>query len=105
MNDLITFAYGIHAKQIVGGPKWFLTEKFDIEAVPDTEGKPNRDQLKTMVQGLLANRFKLVGHHEQRELEVYVLAIANGTPSLTKSKFPPNVYSGYDFPRVGVEQR
>src|ERR1035437_8982544 len=73
MNDLITFAFGVHAKQIVGGPAWFLTDKFDIEGVPDAEGKPTREQLKSMVQGLLADRFKLAVHHDKRELAVYAL--------------------------------
>jgi uncharacterized protein (TIGR03435 family) len=101
MNDLIAFAYGVHAKQIVSGPPWFLTDKFDIEAVPDVEGKPNRDQLKSMVQGLLADRFQLVAHHEQRELAVYALTVARNGPRLTKSTAPPDVYSGYGFPRLG----
>ena len=102
MNDLITFAFRVHAKQIVGGPAWFLTDKFDIEGVPDAEGKPDTDQLKTMVQGLLADRFKLVVHHDKRELAVYALTVAKNGPKLTKSTAPPDVYSGYGFPRLGA---
>ena len=102
MNDLITFAYGVHAKQIVDGPAWFRTDKFDIEGVPDAEGKPNREQLKSMVQGLLADRFKLAVHHDKRELAVYALTVAKNGPRLTKSTAPPDVYSGYDFPRLGA---
>src|ERR1039458_7645689 len=102
MIDLISFAYGVHAKQIVDGPAWFLTDKFDIEGVPDAEGKPNRDQLKLMVQGLLADRFKLVVHHDKRELAVYALTVAKNGPKLTKSTAPPDVYSGYGFPRLGA---
>jgi uncharacterized protein (TIGR03435 family) len=102
MNDLITFAYGVHAKQIVDGLAWFRTDKFDIEGVPDAEGKPNRDQLKSMVQGLLADRFKLVVHHDKRELAVYALTVAKNGPKLTKSTAPADVYSGYGFPRLGA---
>ncbi len=102
MSDLITFAYGVHAKQIVDGPVWFLTDKFDIEGVPDAEGKPNREQLKSMLQGLLADRFKLAVHHDQRELAVYALTVAKNGPRLTKSTAAPDVYSGYGFPRQGA---
>jgi uncharacterized protein (TIGR03435 family) len=102
MNDLIPFAYGVHAKQIVDGPAWFLTDKFDIEGVPDAEGKPNREQLKSMLQGLLADRFKLAVHHDKRELAVYALTVAKNGPRLTKSKAAADVYSGYGFPREGA---
>ncbi len=30
LNDLITFAYGLHAKQIEGGPDWLGKDKYDI---------------------------------------------------------------------------
>ena len=100
MIDLISFAYRVHAKQIVDAPAWFLTDKFDIEGVPDAEGKPNRDQLKSMVQGLLADRFKLVVHHDKRELAVYALTVAKNGPRLTKNEATANAPSGYDFPRL-----
>jgi type II secretory ATPase GspE/PulE/Tfp pilus assembly ATPase PilB-like protein len=38
LSDMITFAYGIHAKQITGGPSWVETEKYDLSAQPDGEG-------------------------------------------------------------------
>src|ERR1039457_2337266 len=102
VDDLISFAYGVHAKQIVDGPAWFLADKFDVEGVPDAEGKPNRQQLMLMVQKLLADRFKLVVHHDERELAVYALTVGKNGPKLTKSSAPPNVHSVYDFPRLGA---
>jgi len=43
---------------------------------PDT----TQDQYRLMLQGLLADRFKLTLHREQRELQVYELEVAkNGT--------------------------
>jgi hypothetical protein len=50
VDDLISFAYGIHTRQIVAGPAWFHTDKYDIEGVSDIEGKPTRQQLASMVQ-------------------------------------------------------
>ena len=68
LNDLITFAYGLHAKQIINAPDWFGTDKFDIDGVPDIEGRPNSKQMKLLIQSALTDRFKLTFHHEQKEL-------------------------------------
>ena len=38
LNDLIAFAYGLHAKQLVDAPAWSGTDLFDIEAKPDATG-------------------------------------------------------------------
>lgn len=46
LNDIITFAYGLHPKQIIGAPDWFGTDKFDIDGVPDIEGQPSSKQFK-----------------------------------------------------------
>jgi uncharacterized protein (TIGR03435 family) len=86
LDDLIEYAYDVHLKQIVGGPDWMDKDKFDVGAVPDQQGSPSHEQLKIMVQKLLADRFQLKFHHEKRELSVYVLSVAEGGPkNLTKS--------------------
>ena len=102
VDDLISFAYGVHVKQIIGGPAWSLTDKFDVEGVPNAEGKPNRKQLESMVQGLLADRFKLLMHHDKRELAVYALTVGKNGPRLTKSAADSNAPSGYGFGPLGT---
>ncbi len=79
LNDLIAFAYGLHAKQIVDAPPWSDSDLFDIVGVPDTPGRPNLKQMGIMVQKLLTDRFKLQFHHEQRELSVYAIGVAGWT--------------------------
>src|ERR1017187_1253904 len=98
--DLISFAYELHAKQIVGGPPWCRTEKFDVEGVPNFEGRPLRVQLQTMLRKLLADRFQLKVHTEKRKLEVYILVVASGGVKFRKSDAPPDARSGYDFPDI-----
>jgi uncharacterized protein (TIGR03435 family) len=56
LNDLITMAYGIHAKQITGGPSWLDSEKYDLTIKPDAPGQPNVAQMKIIIQKLLARR-------------------------------------------------
>ena len=90
LNDIITFAYGLHAKQIVGAPAWFATDKFDIDGVPDVEGQPSSKQFKMLFQSVLTDRFKLTFHHEQKELAVYALEIGKGGPKLTETIHKPS---------------
>ena len=81
---------GIDNEQVIGEPAWSSTEGFDIEAkvapadVP-TLGKMAFEQRRTMFQSILADRFKLVVHHETRELPVYVLSVGKGG-----AKFKPS---------------
>jgi uncharacterized protein (TIGR03435 family) len=86
LNDLVVFAYGVHEKQIVGGPAWLAKDKFDIAAVPDAEGQPSADQFKIMLQKLMADRFKLAFHHEMRELAVFALTVSKNGEKLTKNE-------------------
>ncbi|MFC5861795.1 TIGR03435 family protein [Acidicapsa dinghuensis] len=82
VEDLISFAYQVQAKQIVGAPGWINTERYDIEAVPDAAGTPNPAQIRTMIQKLLADRFQLKFHHDQKELPAYVMAVGKGGEKL-----------------------
>ena len=59
LSDLIKFAYSMHPKQIAGAPSWMDSDKFDLNAKPDTPGIPSVDQMRSMVQKLLADRFSL----------------------------------------------
>jgi uncharacterized protein (TIGR03435 family) len=101
LSFLISFAYGVHAKQVIGIPDWADTAKYDITAQPDVEGQPSDKQLKAMVQKMLAERFKLTFHHESRELSVYVLSEAKTGQKLTKNDANPNGLPGLFFQGLG----
>jgi uncharacterized protein (TIGR03435 family) len=83
LDDLISFAYDVQVKQIVGAPEWTDKDRYDIAAVPDQEGVPSPEQLKVMIRKLLAERFKLTFHHDQREMSAYVLTVGAGGQKLT----------------------
>ena len=78
LNDLIGFAYGLHARQVTGLPDWAGTQKYDLDGKPDGEGQPNDARWKTMIQKLMADRFLLTFHHEKKELSVYALVDQTG---------------------------
>jgi uncharacterized protein (TIGR03435 family) len=45
VSDLMTFAYGLHAREITGGPGWLETEKYDLG------GSPTRKVSPTVISG------------------------------------------------------
>jgi uncharacterized protein (TIGR03435 family) len=98
---LMEWTWAVHARQIVGAPAWLDVDKYDIVAKPDAEGLPSREQWKTMVGKLLADRFKLTYHREKRELPVYAIQIGKNGPKLTKSAGDPNGGPSLLFRRLG----
>jgi len=93
MTSLICYAYSIHKAQIINAPAWFDEQRWNIDGVPDVEGKPNWHQYRRMLQKLLATRFGLQMHQDKRELSVYALTVAKGGPKLEKSKSDPDALS------------
>jgi uncharacterized protein (TIGR03435 family) len=102
VNDLISFAYGVHAKQIVGGPAWIESDKFDIEGQPDVPGTPSTKQLRTMLRKLLTERFGLTFHKEPRTLAAYVITSAKGGPKMSQSDAAPDALPALFFTKLGV---
>jgi uncharacterized protein (TIGR03435 family) len=86
LGDLIAFAFSVQAKQIVGGPDWIDKDRYDIDAIPDQEGSPNPQQLRTMIRKLLASRFALTFHHDKRELSAFVLTVGKNGEKLTPTQ-------------------
>lgn len=71
---LILNAYGIPDFQLAGGPSWIDTVRVDITAI--SAATTTRDQIARMTRTLLAERFNLAVHREQRETQVYALVVA-----------------------------
>ena len=104
LKDLIIFAYGIHTQQLTGAPGWLESDKFDITAKPEQPGIPDATQLRTMVQKLLADRFKLTFHREKKELSAYVVTVGKNGPKLAKNESGGNLpgFGGRGPGAVGV---
>jgi uncharacterized protein (TIGR03435 family) len=72
-------AFGVYDDRLwSGGPGWIKDKRFDINAKFDISKYPNPtlDQRKAMLQQLLADRFKLKVHHENRQFSLYALVIS-----------------------------
>jgi uncharacterized protein (TIGR03435 family) len=82
LRFLIRSAFQLQGDQIVGGPNWLDTDRFDIDARASEAPGPPSAQLLDRLQTLLADRFKLTIHREKRGLPVFALERARRDASL-----------------------
>ena len=97
--DVVMFGFDLHPSQVVGGPSWLDTEKYDIVAEPEGEGAPSLQQWRAMLQKLLADRFRFTFHRDRKDLSAYAIVIAKNGPKLAKSGGDPNGLPGFSGPR------
>ena len=74
-------------------PKWIVTDSYSIDA--RATGNPTKDQMRLMVQSLLADRFRLKVHFETREASVQALTL------IQAGKLGPKLRSHADGPPCG----
>jgi uncharacterized protein (TIGR03435 family) len=85
VRGVIGWAYDILASQVRGGPDWLDREPYDFEAKADN---PNADenQIRAMIQTLLADRFKLAVHRQTQEAQVYTLVVGKNGSKMQEAK-------------------
>ena len=84
-RTLIQLAYGVREFQLAGEPSWVDDDRYDVDA--KAEGITSFDQMRPMLQALLADRFKLAVRRETRTGRVYELVPARGGLKITPT--PP----------------
>jgi uncharacterized protein (TIGR03435 family) len=85
LRMLLRQAFNVQDFQIVGGPDWVTSDRFDVVAKAP-EGDFNADVMRPMLQSLLVERFKLGFHKETRDMPIYALMKAR-----PDGKLGPNV--------------
>src|SRR5580658_4345064 len=82
MLDLIRTAYGIDDdEKIQGGPNWLELDRFDV--IAKAPPSATQDTAISMLQALLADRFKLKVHMDSKPMASLVLTQGKGKPKLT----------------------
>jgi uncharacterized protein (TIGR03435 family) len=100
---LIAAAYNLNSREISGGPAWVDSDHYDILALTPGETRPSRDEQMAMLRALLAERFKLSFHREQKDFSIYVLEAAKGGPKMGSGDGPglrPSTAAPDDPPAV-----
>jgi uncharacterized protein (TIGR03435 family) len=78
---MIQVAYRVKAEQVVGGPAWMDTDRYDMQA--KAEKPSNADELHVMLMNMLVDRLQLKFHQEKREMAMYALTVDKGGAKLT----------------------
>jgi uncharacterized protein (TIGR03435 family) len=84
VRPIITFAYQLASYQLVGGPGWLTTDRYDLiakmdgtaDSTPAVPGANEPSPMQLALRHLLEDRFKLRVHRETRELDIYALVMA-----------------------------
>ena len=84
LRTLVAIAYNLRSFQLSGGPGWAGSERFDVTAKAD--GNPNQEQIALMLQSMLAERFQLKVHRENKEVPGYALSAAKNGLKLKASE-------------------
>ena len=88
IRDIFAYAFGLgYEGELANAPSWVTTDRYDVEAKLDSDqvaalgnlGRNDREeQMRLMMQTVLAERFHLKYHFDMRRLPVYELQIAKG---------------------------
>jgi uncharacterized protein (TIGR03435 family) len=96
MVDLVAAAYGVDAKNVLGGPAWLEHDRFDIAAKAPRTTSP--ENVKLMLRTLLVDRFKLVVHTDIKPEPAFVLSQGKGKPKLKEATDPDKSGCQYQPP-------
>jgi uncharacterized protein (TIGR03435 family) len=112
--DMISLAYKKEDAAILGGPTWIDFDRFDVVGKmaslkapspsanrADSPAPPSNpyDQIRPFMQRVLAERFHLTYHVEDRSLPGYVMTVAKDGVKMTEAKdptAPPNCHGEQD---------
>ncbi len=108
LRAMLATAYEVQEYR-VAGPSWLDSQRFDVLA--KTENPATPEEMHKMMQALLAERFKVTIHREQKELPVLALVVGKGGPKFEKAEgdgpaagMQMNFKKGaFSFPRTSLE--
>jgi uncharacterized protein (TIGR03435 family) len=76
VHALVAAAFGVKDYQVSYLPPWADSVRYLVTAESPGEAVPSQDDVRPMLQALLAERFQLTFHRESKELRVYHLVRA-----------------------------
>jgi uncharacterized protein (TIGR03435 family) len=91
---LVAQAYNIpfQSMRLTGLPEWARRENFDIEAKaadelfpPDLDSNERKIRMRSLMQSLLADRFKMTIHREAKDMAFYAVLVGKGGPKMPKA--------------------
>jgi uncharacterized protein (TIGR03435 family) len=97
LHFLIGMAYELPDYRISGGPAWIETLRYHVDAKPSSS--VSKSVARRMMQTLLADRFRLQVHHENKIVGGYRLTAPKSDAKMVK--LSPNDAIGFRFMQPG----
>jgi uncharacterized protein (TIGR03435 family) len=94
LKSVLLFAYvapsgrPLRIVDIFGSPAWADSDRFDMQGTVAVSVPPTGEQMRSMVQSLLIERFQLKAHWETRDMPTYNLVIAKNGPKMKPVSVP-----------------
>jgi uncharacterized protein (TIGR03435 family) len=87
LSHLIGIAYGVSMQVLDTGADWIQRGdlRFDVEAKAENPASATRQQLLTMLQNLLVERFQIKFHYVTKDEPGFALVVAKNGPKLHAS--------------------
>jgi uncharacterized protein (TIGR03435 family) len=85
---MISFAYSLNLRQIVGASGWVAEDHWDMSGKTNLTEDATLPQEQQIIRQLLVERFGLQFHKEKRELPSYALQVFKGEPKLAVAADP-----------------
>lgn len=107
LKILIQDAYRVREFQVLGGPSWIASDRWNVEgkaedgSIPPLAGPPDPtapNPMSMMLQSLVEDRFQLKIHKETRELPIYTLAVGKDGSKLKAVDAPARPAPGQTPP-------
>ena len=88
LSHLIGIAYGVSMLNLKTGPDWIQRGdlRFNVEAKAENPAKTTEQQLLTMLQNMLVERFQMKFHRDTSETSGFALLVGKNGPKLQVSK-------------------
>ena|ERR1051326_2323564 len=94
LKEIVQTAFGLEDYQVSGGPRWIDSTRYEVIAL--TANSTPQNQLLSMLQSVLAERFHLATHHETKTVSGLAMVLAKGRklrplpPETNKGPLPTN---------------
>lgn len=85
LSECIRYAYGLVSEDQIDGPDWIRDCSLRVDITAKTAPDATVEQVRPMMQSLLAARFHMQLHHEPKPVRHFEITIARGGPRLTTS--------------------
>src|SRR5580658_6238105 len=97
VRAVIAWAYNVSTAQVKDAPDWIDQELYYFDARAENE-EAGPDQVRTMLQALLAERFKLMVHRDTQQGQVYTLTVGKNGSKLQDAKDGQKTFIDFNGP-------